>query len=354
MPSQGFDERVLRAIREIPPGLALAGAIGLAAHLIAKLAFPYALAIGFEVPLAMLIGLLVANLGAAGGQTLRGTKIAVKYVLGLGIILLGLRLNLHAVAGIGAEAVWLVVMAMALACGFAVAVGRRLRAGRRVAILIGIGSAVCGASAIAATAPVVRANEREMSFAIATVTLFGTLAVFVFPLVGHALGLDVLTFGLWAGTAVGDTAQTIATSAAYDTVGRDVAVVVKLLRTVLLAPMLLLIAWSWSRSEGRGLASSQAARRGLRKAVPFFVVGFIVLAAIRTFGYVDAETVIDFEPLTRACFLVALAGLGLQTRFIDIRAAGLRPFLLALATWALLASATLGAILAFGLGPVRT
>ena len=354
MPSQGFDERVLRALREIPPGLALACAIGLAAHLIAKLAFPYALAIGFEVPLAMLIGLVLANTGVAGGQTLRGSKVAVKYVLGFGIILLGLRLNLHAVAGIGSEAIGLVVMAMALTCGFAVVLGRRLRTERRIAILIGIGSSVCGASAIAATAPVVKANERELSFAIATITLFGTLAVFVFPLVGHALDLDVLTFGLWAGTAVGDTAQTIATSAAYDTVGRDVAVVVKLLRTVLLAPLLLLVAWSWSRTEDRSLGSAQAARRGIRNAVPFFVVGFVALAAIRTLGYVDAETVVDLEPLTRACFLVALAGLGLQTRFGDIRAAGPRPFVLALATWAVLASATLAAILAFGLGPART
>ena len=306
--------RIPSAHGNIWPGLALAGAIGLTAYFVAKLAFPYALAIGFEIPLAMLIGLALANLGATGDHVQAGSRFAVKYVLGVGIALLGLRLNLHAVAGIGSEAAVLVVAAMAVACGFAVLAGRWHGDQGRIALLLGIGSSVCGASAIAAAAPIVKAYDREMSSAVATITLFGTVAVFAFPLIGHALGLDVLTFGLWVGASVGDTAQTIATSAAYDTVGRDVAVVVKLLRTILLAPLLLVIAWAWSRSESGTTDSALAARKGLRKAIPFFVVGFVVLAGVRTLGYVDAETAADADPLIRGCFLVALAGLGLQTR----------------------------------------
>ena len=127
----------------------------------------------------------------------------------------------------------------------------------------------------------------------------------------------------------------------------------KLLRTVLLAPLLLVIAWAWTRSEG-GSVSTEAARKGLRKAIPFFVIGFVVLAGARTLGYVDAETALNADPLIRGCFLVALAGLGLQTRLGNVRVLGPRPFLLGIATSTLLAGGTLAAILAFGLGPART
>ena len=158
-----------------------------------------------------------------------------------------LRLNLETVFVIGAGAFGLVIVGMVVALTFALLVGRMLRIPRRVAVLIGVGTAVCGNSAIIAAAPVVKADDREVSFAVTTITVFGTLAVFLYPFIGHALQLDVLTFGLWAGTAVHDTAQTIAASAAYSTIGRDVATVVKLVRNALMAPLLLLIAWGWTR-----------------------------------------------------------------------------------------------------------
>ena len=347
-------ERIERVARRVLPGLLLAGAVGLTAHLAASLAFPYALAVGFEVPMAMLLGLIVVNVGGVADWAMPGVKLAVKYVLGVGIVLLGLRLNLAAIAAIGSQAIWLVLAAMAAACGFAVLVGRRLGVDARVALLIGIGSSVCGNSAIVAAAPVVRADEREVSFAVATITVIGTSAVFLFPLIGHALDLDVLAFGLWAGASIPDTAQTIASSAAYDTVGRDVATVVKLLRTVMLAPLLLLLAWSWSRYGDDTRVSAGAARRGVWKALPFFVVGFVVLAAARSASLVDSQTVTDLGGVTRGCFLVALAALGLQTRLGHLRALGLRPFVLGLGTSCLLSAGTLGLILAFGLGPART
>ena len=113
-------------------------------------------------------------------------------VLKLGIILLGLRLNLETIAVIGADAIGLVLVAMCASLAFAVVVGRRLGVRPRVAVLIGVGTAVCGNSAIVAAAPVVKADDREVSSAVTTITIFGTLAVFVFPLVGRLLDLDVL------------------------------------------------------------------------------------------------------------------------------------------------------------------
>lgn len=343
-----------RATRRVVPGLLLAGAVGLAAHLVARELFPYALAVGFEVPLAMLLGLVVVNLSGAPGWAMPGIQFAVRNVLKLGIILLGLRLNLGTIALIGADAILLVLGSMCAALAFAVIVGRRLGVKRRVAVLVGVGTSVCGNSAILAAAPVLKADDREVSSAVATITIFGTLAVFVFPLVGHALDLDVLAVGLWAGTAVPDTAQTIAASAGYSTVGRDVATVVKLVRNVLMAPLVLLIAWAWSRYGDDAGVSAQAARRGALKAFPWFLLGFLALAMVRSARLLDPETIADVDVLTRACFVVALAGLGMQTRLGDLRAAGPRPFVLGFGTAALVAGGSLAVILALGLGPART
>lgn len=340
--------------RRILPGLLLSGAVGLTAYLASKLLFPPGLAVGIEIPVAMLLGLVLANLTSATTRAMPGIKFAVKYVLGLGIVLLGLRLNLQSIAVIGAEAFGLVLVTIGFACTFAMFVGRRLGVPTRLALLIGVGTSVCGASAIAAAAPLVKADDREVSFAIAAITVFGTLAVFFYPLIGHALDLDVLTFGLWSGTAVPDTAQTIASGAVYSTVARDVAAVVKLVRNVLIMPLLLLIAFGWNRYGDDAAVSAEATKRSLRKAFPIFIIGFLAMALVRTARLIDPETLVDIDAITRACFVVALAGFGLQTRLGHVRKVGARPFVLGLATFGFLGAGSLALILALGLAPQRT
>jgi uncharacterized integral membrane protein (TIGR00698 family) len=340
----------VRSARLIAPGLALAVAVGAAAHVACALTLPFALAVGVEVPLAMLLGLPVANLVGLPDEPSPGVRFATRSVLGLGIVLLGLRLNLESVALIGSQALLLVVATLVAVSLFALLAGRRLGVSGRVAVLIGIGTTVCGNSAILAAAPVVRADERETSFALATITICGTVSVLVLPVVGHVLGLDVLTFGLWSGAAVPDTAQTIATSAAYSTVGRDVATVVKLVRTLELAPLLLVLAWAW-RHHG---SAPDVARQHTRRAVPLFLVGFLGLAAVRTARLFDPETLAGVDVVTRGCFVVALAALGLQTRTAHLRTIGGRGVALGVATVVMSALFSLAAITALGLGPART
>jgi hypothetical protein len=186
--------------------------------------------------------------------------------------------------------------------------------------------------------------------------------VFVFPLVGHALGLDVQSYGVWTGASVPDTAQTIASSAAYSTVARDIAVIVKLVRTALLAPLLLTLLWGWRASAReragsvtqRGELSVRNAVRSIRKACPFFLVGFVVLMLARSERLLDPERLTQLDVVARGCFVVALAGLGLQTRLAHLRAFGPRGLVLALLTTLLVAAGTLPAIVALGIGPART
>lgn len=331
-------------LRSIAPGLGAAIAVAALARLAAR-ALPAAIG---EVLLAVLLGLLLANLRPLPASAGPGLRFAVQRVLRLGIILLGLRLSLLDVAAIGVGALGLVVVCMAVAFLFASMVGRALGLPHRLALLIGVGTAVCGNSAIMATAPVIDAEEREVSFAVATITLFGTLAVFVYPFVGRLLGLHDATYGVWSGVAVNDTSQVVAASAAYSSTARDVATVVKLVRNTLMAPLILLIAWAWSRREA---PSGHAARRGALKAFPLFVLGFLAMALVRTLGLVSPDTATLVDRAATTCILVALAGVGLSTRVGQMRTIGATPFVLGLGTAALLAVLSLALILAVGLGP---
>ena len=332
-------------LSDIVPGFAATLIVALAARLAGRL-LPPAIS---EVLVAVLLGLLAANLLALPRRTGPGIRFAVQRVLRFGIILIGVRLSLVDVAAIGVRALGLVVVCMAVAFAFATLVGRALRLPPRLALLIGVGTAVCGNSAIIATAPVLKAEEREVSFAVATITLFGTLAVFVYPLIGRLLGLSDPVFGVWSGVAVNDTSQVVAASAAYSSAARDVATVVKLVRNTLMAPLILLIAWLWSRSQAA--VGGQAARRGALKAFPLFVLGFLGMALLRTVGVIDKATAASIDDVAKLCILLALAGVGLSTRVSQMRTVGATPFYLGLGTAALLAGLSLFLILALGLGP---
>jgi uncharacterized integral membrane protein (TIGR00698 family) len=301
-----------------------------------------------EILVAVLVGIVVANALPLPAAIAPGVRFAVQRVLRLGIVLLGARLSLDAVLAIGASTLGLVLVAMAVAFGVALLAGRAFGVPPRLRLLIGVGTAVCGNSAIVATAPVIKAEEREVSFAVATITLFGTLAVFVFPAVGFWLDLPDAVYGVWAGIAVNDTSQVVAAGSAYSPEARDIATVVKLVRNALMAPLIVGIAWWWQRQEA---VSDATVKRGVAGAVPMFVLGFLALAALRTFGFIDATQAARLDDAARALILVALAGVGLNTRIAQMRTAGLTPFYVGLATAATLAVLSLAAILALGIAP---
>jgi uncharacterized integral membrane protein (TIGR00698 family) len=319
------------------PGLAAAVAAAVVARFVAQL-LPPAFS---EVLVAVLFGILVANSGWLGARTGPGLKFAVQRVLRLGIILLGFRLSLVDVAQIGAGALALVVLMMVVSFSFALLAGRITDLPPRLALLIGVGTAVCGNSAIVATAPVIDAEEREVSFAVATITLFGTLAVFVYPLVGHLLNMASPLFGMWTGVAVNDTSQVVAASAAYDAAARDVATVVKLVRNTLMAPLIVLIAWWWGR---RHAVEQGEVRAGALRAFPLFVLGFLFMALLRTTGIVDRSFAAPIDEIARACILVALAGVGLSTRVAQLRSIGPRPFYVGFGTAVIMATLSLVAV----------
>jgi uncharacterized integral membrane protein (TIGR00698 family) len=336
----------LTRITRLLPGLGLAVAIALVSRVAAG-ALPAVIA---EVLIAVLLGILIANLLPLPAAVTPGVRFAVGRVLRFGIILLGARLSLAAVLENGLLGLAIVVIGIALALGLALWLGTVLRVPKRMALLIGVGTAICGNSAIIATAPVLDAEEREVSFAVATITLFGTLAVFAYPLIGRALGLSEDVFGLWAGAAVNDTAQVVATAAAYGPQALDVATVVKLTRNALMAVVIVGIGVYAVRS---GLRRSEGDRVGwwssVEKAVPLFVIGFLAMAALNSLGLLNAPVLgvplrDSFDQAARLLILVALAAVGLQTRLAALRSVGPRPLYLGLAVSLVLATSSLGLI----------
>ena len=321
-----------------------------------------------EVLVAILLGLYVGNVFHLNKELQAGARFALQHLLRFGIILLGLRLSLQDVASTGLTALVLVICCISAALFMAYLAGRLFRVPPRLAALIGVGTAICGNTAIIATAPVIDAEEEEIGFAVATITLFGMLAVLLYPLIGQMAQLSDRAFGLWAGTAVNDTSQVVAVSAIYSETALNVATIVKLTRNTMMAPLIILFGLFYSRGLQREMSerAAQAARFDWKRLVPGFVLGFLFMALVRTVGIAlnifpqdltqpgnlqaAAAFLNGVNELSKFLILMALAGVGLNTNVGSLRRIGLKPLLVGTSVAILLAVLSLGLILFSPLG----
>lgn len=318
-------------------GLAACVAIAIAARWLASLA-----GVGIETALALVLGLIVGSVPRVRPVTLAGARVAGRSALRIGVALLGARLTLGAVIAGGLSAVIgaLIIVVVGLALGIALA--RRMAVPRRLGWLVAAGMAICGNSAILALSPVIRAEERETTYAVSTITVFGLASVIVLPILGHLLGLTDIQFGTWAGLAVNDTAQVVATGFAYSDPAGDVATIVKLTRNLAIAPVI--IGAALIVPGARGTSTGTAVLR----AIPWFVIGFLGFAAARSLGLLDAvlpngATLAEVLGTTAGwLILIALAGVGLQSDPIATLRIGGRPFALAAIVWIVLIVLALG------------
>jgi uncharacterized integral membrane protein (TIGR00698 family) len=225
---------------------------------------------------------------------------------------------------------------------------RRLGLVPPLSALITVGMAICGNSAILALSPIIGARHRETAYAVSTITLFGLIGVLLLPVLGRLLGLTDAAFGTWAGLAVNDTAQVVATGYAFSPSAGDVATVVKLTRNLAILPVLLGATWWATRlmpptdeiTTDPPRATAPSSRLALvSRAVPWFVIGFVIFAAFRSIGLLDGRlpiggTLVDLcSTVASICILIALAGVGLATDIRAMLAVGARPFLLGIAMW---------------------
>ena len=339
------------------PGLAVAVLVALAARL-AHSALPSSIgSVVGEVLFAVVFGLLVGNAVRLPESLRPGIRFSFHAVLRIAIVLLGASLSFQQVIATGGKALLLTVVLMALALTVAHVLGRAAKIPSKLATLIGVGTAVCGNSAIAATAPVIRARDEEVSFAIATNTLFGTVAVLLYPILGRALHFTDATFGTWAGTAVNDTSQVVAAGFAFSEAAGDIATTVKLTRNALMGFVIVGVGMAYASADASGPRVNPWKR--VQQSIPLFVIGFLIMAILHSIGALDAisralgvnvETLM--RDVSRVLILIALAGVGLSTRLDAMRRIGWKPFLLGLSL-AVLTSAT-SLLLIHLLGPARS
>jgi uncharacterized integral membrane protein (TIGR00698 family) len=285
----------------------------------------------------IVLGILVRHVAPPSERFLPGIRFASKQVLQWSIVALGFGLSLTQVAHTGLESLSVTLATVAVAGLAAWALGRALRVHDKLQILIGVGTAICGGSAIAAVVPIIKPDEHDTAFAISTIFLFNLVAVLLFPLLGHALGLSDLGFGLWAGTAINDTSSVVAAGYSYSHAAGDYATIVKLTRATLIIPISLGIALIVAWRQKRGGAGDFS----LAKIFPWFILWFLVASGMRTAGLVPEAAIPAIHFIAECLIVVALTAIGLSADLRRMASTGPRPILLGLGVWAAVAITSL-------------
>lgn len=307
--------------------------------------------LGFErspisaIMMAIIIGMLIANSLTLPGSAIDGLRFCATTILRIGIMLLGIRLSLLAAGSFTLVALPFVIAAIAAGLIVIGLLGRRLGLTRRLSGLIAVGTSICGCTAIVATAPLIRADESEVSYAIACITVFGLAAMFLYPLLAHAVfpGEPAMA-GLFLGTSIHETAQVAGAGLMYQSQfdaprALDIATVTKLVRNLCMIAVIPLVGILYGPGHA---AATDAEKPRWWTLVPWFIVGFAFMSALRTlgdvsekpFGLLDPagwrELVSVTQDTAEYCLLVAMAAVGLTSFFAGIRRIGMRPFLLGL------------------------
>jgi uncharacterized integral membrane protein (TIGR00698 family) len=295
------------------PGLAVVAAIA-----------GVATAIGHALPLlgapvaAIVIGVLISGSLRRYEVLAPGRSYAGRFVLQLAVVVLGSQLSLRQVVHV-----------------------RRMGVGPDLRTLIGVGTGICGASAIAAVSPVIKAKSNDIAYAVSTIFLFNVVAVLVFPPIGHLLGMGQDAFGLFAGTAVNDTSSVVAAATSYGSEAGNHAVVVKLTRTLMIIPICLGLAALAGRSTGAGAGPGPNPLVRVVRLVPWFLIGFLVVAAANSIGLIPQDSHHALQVTSVFLITMALAGIGLSTDIPGLLRAGHRPLLLGCTLWVIVAATSL-------------
>ncbi|HEX7164931.1 MAG TPA: putative sulfate exporter family transporter [Trebonia sp.] len=361
--------------RAIAPGFALALAVAAVATVVGE----YVPLVGSAVPGAV-IGAVIALTVKPGARVAPGLKWASTFVLQCSVVLLGAQLSIGEAARVGVSSLPVMLGTLAICLGAAWLFGRLLGVPGDLRTLIGVGTGICGGSAIAAVSPVIKAASTDVAYAISTIFLFNITAVLAFPLLGHALGMSQQSFGLFAGTAVNDTSSVVATATTYGSAAASHAVVVKLVRTLMIIPICLTLAALTARNR-RPVSPAQAAATttstlagatlagpaatpeapaaptapGVTAAgsarisparvlrlIPWFLIGFVLAAAVNSSGVIPAAAHAPLQHTSVFLVAVALSAIGLSTDVGALRKAGHRPLLLGALLWVTVAAASLG------------
>jgi uncharacterized integral membrane protein (TIGR00698 family) len=316
------------------PGLLLTSAIAGAAFTLRQVP---GVATFSPMILAIIIGIAFHNLIGTPARAKAGVVFSLRKVLRFAIILLGLQLTAEQVLDVGATGLAVIALTLVGTFLFTTWLGRLLGVERKLAELIAAGTSICGASAVIATNTVTDASDEDVAYAVACVTVFGSIAMFAYPLLPGLLHLTPHAYGLWAGASIHEIAQVVAAAFQDGKAAGDFGTIAKLSRVTMLAPVVIALGlMTRSRALKSGHVRTQA-----KAPMPWFVLGFIALVGINSVVSVPADLKGALVTLTTFLLSVALAAMGLETDLRKLRAKGLRPFLLGLAAFVFIAGFSL-------------
>lgn len=320
------------------PGLTVVCAIAVLATLLRRLP---GLSMLSPLMLAVLAGMAIGHLYRLPARCQPGIAFAGRHILRLAIVLLGMQLSVTQILAIGFEGILIVVCVVATTFIAIVWMGALLGVDARLAGLLAAGTSICGASAVAAMSTVNRASEEDVTYAMAVVTVLGTLLMFLLPVAGHAFGLDERAFGIWAGASIHEVAQVTGAAFQYGSVAGEIGIVVKLTRVVMLAPLVMIVGlWLHQR---RSTSTEDAP-----SAFPLFVLGFIAAVALNSLAPMAADVRAGLMSFTTFLMAMALGALGLQAHAGRLLAKGMRPLALGALGTVYIVCLSLGLVLAAG------
>jgi uncharacterized integral membrane protein (TIGR00698 family) len=300
----------------------------------------------FSAPfLAIILGIALHNSVGTPRHAHAGVAFSLRRVLRLAIILLGLQITAAQIATIGMSGVLIIVATLIATFAFTQWVGALIGVDRKLAQLIAAGTSICGASAVIATNTMTGARDEDVAYAVACVTVFGSIAMFVYPVLPGVLHLDTQAYGLWAGASIHEIAQVVAASFQDGPRAGQIATIAKLSRVMLLAPMVIALGFHAARRQR--LADGQAGRK---PPMPWFVLGFVALVIVNSVVEMPVQPRALLIQLTTFLLTMALAAMGLETDLGKLQAKGLKPLLLGAASWLFIAGLSLALVWLAGQG----
>jgi len=316
----------MKLLYEYAPGLILTSFIAMIALWLGNL-FPI---IGGPV-IGILLGILLNNTVGKPSITQKGIVFTSKKILQWAIIVLGSGLSITQVWKTGIDSFSIMFFTLTAAFLAAYSFGNILGIPLKLTTLIGVGTAICGGSAIAAISPVIEAEESEVAYAISTIFLYNVLAVLIFPPIGHLLNFTDQAFGLWAGTAINDTSSVVAAGYVFSNEAGAYATIVKLTRTTMIIPITII--YSMIEVLKRKKEAAASIQSDLKRIFPWFILWFIAASLLNTVGVFEDGTILLLKHLAKFMIVMALTAIGLNADFKKMLKTGTRPIFLGLIVW---------------------
>lgn len=283
---------------------------------------------------SIILGIIISNAIKLPDQYQPGIKFASKKILQYAIIVMGFTLNLRVVVAMGLSSLPITLTTITAALLTSLWLGKVMKIGENIRTLIGVGTAICGGSAIAAASPIVDAKEDEVAFSLSTIFLFNIIAVFIFPVIGHTIGLSDIGFGHFAGTAINDTSSVVAAGYAYSETAGDTATIVKLVRALMIIPVcLLLVMVQLKKSEKKAFS--------IKKVFPWFILYFFLASVVTSIINLPEAIISYIKMLSTFMISIAMAGIGLSVSIKQFRTIGIKPVLLGASVWFVVAGISL-------------